>query len=228
MKWKSAFFWLVTLTLASSAHAISFGQSDDFQDGTTQNWANGGVPGAPPVLNIGTGGPGGAGDKFMQISSTGSGAGSRLTVFNRDQWLGNYISTGVTAIEVDLNNFSDIALSVRIAFKSDAGPGSSGFLSLPFILNAGSGWQHALFTISPATMIAIGGPADFNTFFSGNFEEIRIINEVGTNDLNGDRVIGQLGIDNVHAVPEPTSFVLAGAGLVGVVIVRRFKGRRTS
>ncbi len=225
MKWQSAFLWLVTLALASSAHAIGFGQIDDFQDGTTQQWANGGVPGAPPVLNIATGGPGGAGDRFMQISSTGSGAGSRLTVFNRAQWLGDYIATGVTSIEVDLNNFSDIELSVRIAFKTDPGPGSSGFLSLPFILNAGSGWQHAVFTISPATMLAIGGPADFNTFFSGNFEEIRFINEVDPIDLNGDRVVGQLGIDNVHAVPEPTTFVLSATGLLALVAVRRLKGR---
>ena len=49
------------------------------------------------------GGPAGAGDQYMRITSNGGfGAGSRLTVLNRTQWLGNYIAAGVTAVEMDL------------------------------------------------------------------------------------------------------------------------------
>lgn len=216
---------LIALGLAGSVHAINVGQLDDFQDGTTQNWANGGVFGVPPVLNIADGGPAGAGDRFMQISSIGgSGPGSRLTVFNRDQWLGNYVGQGIIAIEMDLNNFSDVELSIRVGFKQDFGPGAPGYVSQAFVLPAGSGWQHFVFTIDMASMIALNSPASFNSFFSGNFGEMRIINSVNP-DLNGDPIIGLLGIDNIHAVPEPASFVLAATGLFAIAAARRLKGR---
>ena len=155
------------------------GQIDDFEDGTTQSWANGGAPGAPPVLNIDTGGPAGIDDNYMQISADGDGPGRFLTVFNRDQWLGNYVGLGVSAIEIDLQNFSKVNLTIRLGFKEDRRRWFVGYLSAPFSLPAGGGWQHAIFLISPGSMIAIGSPADFNTFFAGNFGEMRIINEAG-------------------------------------------------
>ena len=42
-------------------------------------------------------------------------------------------------------------------------------------------------------MIAVGSPADFNTFFANNFGEMRIINEAGTSNLNGDIVAADDG-----------------------------------
>lgn len=216
-----------SLALTGWAQAVVPGQIDNFQDGTVQGWANGDVPPTPPVLNVATGGPGGAGDRFMQISSIGgTGPGGRLTVFNRDQWLGNYVGQGITAVEMDLNNFSDVAVSIRLGFKQAVGPGSPGYVSPAFVLPAGSGWQHVVFSIDMATMIAIGSPDNFNSFFSGNFGEVRIINSVNP-DLNGDPIVAQLGIDNIHAVPEPATFALATLGLVGLHIVRRFRGSST-
>ena len=110
----------------------------------------------------------------------GSGPGRFLTVFNRAQWLGNYIALGVTAIEIDLQNFSKVDLNIRLGFKESTDAGASGYLSAAFSLPAGSGWQHAIFLINPASMIAVGSPADFNTFFADNFGEMRIMNEAGT------------------------------------------------
>ena len=209
----------VGLILSCSAQAINFGQLDDFQDGTTQNWTNGGVPGAPPVVNV-DGGPGGAGDRFIEVTSVSQPPGNRLTTFNRDQWLGDYIAAGVTTIEMDLENLSDITLSIRIAFRADLSPSSPGYLSLPMVIAPGSGWQHAVFSISQANLIAIGGPPDYNTFFSSGIVETRIINEVGATNLNGDVVVGQLGIDNIHAVPEPGSCVLSTVGLIAIFAAR--------
>jgi hypothetical protein len=216
---------LGTLFFAGSVKGIVVGQNDDFEDGTTQFWGNGGA-GAPPVVNVDTGGPGGVDDNFMQITSIGGGGpGRRLVVFNQTQWIGNYIATGVTTIEVDLRNQGDVNLSIRLAFRESGNFGSPGYLSsTPALLAPGSGWQHFVFTIDAASMIAIGGPADFNTFFSTGNGEMRIIHEVGTTNLNGDVVVAQLGVDNIHAVPEPSTCLLGAFGLVVLAAAFRRSG----
>lgn len=212
---------LLALSFVCSAHAIMFDQIDTFEDGTTQNWTNG-APSAPPVINVVTGGPAGAGDHFIQVTSIGgNGPGSRLTAFNRDQWLGDYVGQGVTMIEMDLENLGKSALSIRIAFKADVSFGSPGYLSQPITLDPVLGWQHVVFDLSAATLIPIDGPDPINTFFAGNFSEMRIINAVGDSNMNGEPIAGQLGIDNIHAVPEPTSFVLAATGLLVVLAAKR-------
>jgi hypothetical protein len=210
-------FWFITiLTLGAfgftgSTRAIVVGQVDDFENGTLHGWTNGGVPG----VSIESGGPAGANDNFMQVTATGGGGpGSRLTVFNRDQWLGDYVATNVNAIEMDLQNQGDVDLTIRLGFKEFSGPGAPGYLSAPFFLLAGSGWQHAIFLINPASVTAVGTLSDFNTFFAGGFSEMRIINEVGVGDLSGDPVAGQLGIDIIRTVPEPSATLLASIGLL--------------
>lgn len=199
-------FACALLVLAESARAVVFGQVDTFQDGTTMNWANG-APGN--LVNIDTGGPAGAGDRYLQLSSNGNlGVGGRLTTFNLQQWLGNYIAQGVNAIEIDLRNTGTTSLNMRLAFKAQNLMNSPGYLSAPVMLAPGSGWQHFSISLAPANMIPVGGPAPYNTFFSTGIGDARIINEVGTVNLNGDLIVGQVSIDNIHAVPEPASATL--------------------
>ncbi|MEP6685563.1 MAG: hypothetical protein ABJB22_02195 [Verrucomicrobiota bacterium] len=201
------------LLVVRPAGAVVVGQVDDFQDGTTDGWTNGGM--APPVVNIATGGPAGAGDRYMQLTADGSGPGSRLTTFNFQQWIGNnYVTAGVTALSIDLLNQSSVTLSIRFAFQADAVNGAPGYLSTAMLLPVGSGWQHFTIAITQASLIAVGGPAPFNTFYDNGNGWMRIINEAGTSNLNGDIVVGQLGIDNIRAVPEPTTTVIVAAGLL--------------
>ncbi len=209
---------------ARSASAISLGQVDDFQGGSLQNWANG-VPGY--LTNMSTGGPAGAGDRYLQLTADGSGQGGRLTMFNLNQWLGNYVAQGITTLEVDLINQGSVSLSIRFAFKSANLSTAPGYLSQAMILAPGSGWQHFSIAITQPSLIAVGGPAAYNTFFSTGLGDFRIINEVGTANLNGDFVIGQLGIDNIRAVPEPAvTGLLAGGGLLLLGWRGRSKGKR--
>ena len=206
----------------SAVHAVVPGQIDTFQDGTTDNWKTGQIQ---PV-NIANGGPGGAGDRFLELSSDGSGANGRLTVFNRNQWTGDYIAAGVNEITVDLNNFSDVTLNIRLAFKDSTTANGSGYVtSTAFTLTPSSGWQHAVFSITPTTMTAAGSPAPFSTFFSGP-AEFRIINASTNTDLNGNAVVAQLGVDNIIAVPEPSSVVLVLGCSVGTMGLGVFRRRR--
>ena len=218
-----------------AARAITPGQVDDFEDGTLRNWANGG--GAPAPVNITTGGPAGANDNYLRITSLGGfggfgDAGSRLTIFNRSQWLGNYIAAGVNAIEVDLLNLGATNLSIRLAFLG-ALPSFSGapaYLTAAAVLPASSGWMHFTFSLGPGNLVAIGGPAAPNTFFSSGIAEVRFINEAGATNIRGDPVAAQLGIDNIRAVPEPsaTSFVALGVLFVAIEAARRRVARQSA
>ena len=216
---------LLGLAPLSAVRAVTVGQIDTFQDGTTNNWTNGHPTIGTPPINIGTGGPAGAADKFLEVRASGSGSDGRLTTFNRTQWVGNYIAAGVTEIDIDLENLGSVTLSIRLAFRANTFMGAPGYLSTtPISLAPNSGWQHASFLIASSSLTAVGGPAAFTTFFTAGPAEVRIINEAGTTDLEGDFVTSQLGIDNIHAVPEPSTTVLvvSAAGLL-VQCVRRFK-----
>jgi hypothetical protein len=102
-----------------------------------------------------------------------------------------------------------------------------GYLSAAVNLQPGSGWQHFTFSIASANMIAVGGPSPYNTFFSTGVGDARIINEIGTTSLNGDPIAGQVGIDNIHAVPESSSAALLTASLI-FIAGRRLRHRSAS
>ena len=217
------FFPIFLLTLLLSLHpadAVVFGQLDDFQDGTTNNWTNGGL--ATPVMNVSTGGPGGVGDSYALVTATGGGPGGRLTTFNFQQWAGNFIAAGITTLQIDLLNQSAVPLSIRFAFEVDTFNGAPGYLTAPMLLAVGSGWQHFSISIAAPDLIAVDNPDAYSSFFT-NIGEVRIINEAGTSNLNGDPVVGMLGFDNVHAVPEPTTTALAIGGvlLLGANLLRK-------
>ncbi len=214
----------VCLAFPRISNAVSVGQTDTFQDGTTQNWQNGGVGGINPVVNIATGGPAGLGDKFIQITSAGGGGpGGRLVAFNRLQWQGNYIAAGVTSIEMDLMNSGATTLSIRIAFRLDPTFGAPGYLSTSIELAPGQGWEHAVFSLSPNDLIPVDSPPPYDDFFTGP-GEFRILSEVGTGSLNGDPVAGVLGVDNIMAVPEPGTFALLP--LAGLPLALKLRRRR--
>jgi hypothetical protein len=176
------------LLLSSTAEAVFLHQIDNFQDGTTQNWADGHVAGPMnhvPV-NVSTGGPAGAGDKYLKITGDGSGAGGKIVTFNRSQWLGNYSSNGITGIEMDLENLGASTLSMRIGIKqSTAGAGDPGYVTtVAFSLPADSAWHHAVFGLDAASLTAINSPEALSTLLAGP-AEVRIINSAAPS-LTGD------------------------------------------
>jgi hypothetical protein len=198
--------------------SVTLGQIDTFQDGTTDNWVNGGTQ---PV-NVPNGGPAGAGDNFLELTADGAGANGKLTVFNTTQWLGDYVDQGIDEIDMDLENLGSVTLNIRIAFKSTTSGGTvPGYLSAAVSLPADDQWHDEIFQLTAAAVIPIDSPAAFNTFFDNGEAEMRIINEAGTANLDGDPVTSQLGVDNIRAVPEPgtTALLLVCAG--GLIVFRR-------
>ena len=230
----SALFAL-SAALAAPAHSITLGQIDAFESGTTEGWFAGGGPmgGVPPVppTVIGDGGPGGAGDAYLQLSSNGSAAaGGRLVGMNLSQWAGNYLASGVTGIEMDLRNFGNTDLSLRLFFE-DPLPGppvNTAVTSFAATLAAGSDWTRVLFPVTADDFALLTG--DLTTLL-GNTTLIRIFHGTGA-AFPGEPIAALLGVDNIEAVggqvgevPEPASLALLLAGLAAAS-ARGVKRRR--
>lgn len=163
----------VLLVAAGTCWAgVSPGGVDDFEDGTTQLWSEGGVSPNPPV-NIASGGPAGAGDNYLQNDAAGtSGAGSRLVMFNTAQWSGDFVSAGVVSITMDMVNFGASELQMRLAFGGAGGTrlGSTNAQSVP----ADGQWRSLTFDVDASSLSTISGTDDYNTVMSA-VSEMRIL-----------------------------------------------------
>lgn len=205
----------VTPALAAPP-AITPGQVDTFTSGGTAGWTNGNIVTNPTIL---TGGPDGAADNFMRFAADGSGPGGKLTVFNTMQWIGDYLTPGISAIEMDLRNLGATELQIRLGFKQNAGFGAAGYASTaPVVLAAGSGWVRASFPIDPSAYTGINDPASFAAVFGGDmFGELRLLHATEPT-LTGTNVTGALGVDNIRAVPSPAGVPVL---LLGALANRR-------
>ncbi len=179
--------------------AVTVNQVDDFQNGTTQAWTTG-LPDPNPPTNVADGGPGGSGDGFLKMVSTGSfGAGSRLVAFNKIQWTGNYISIGARAILAYVNNLGATNLNLRVAFL---GANGTRFISrTPFSLQAGSGWTEAAFSILEADLVRTAGSGTYSATM-GNIAELRINSSASPNH-RGDSIAATLGVDKITLLGTP-------------------------
>lgn len=205
------------------AGAVAIGQTDTFQTGI-DNWFAGGlglgqVPPIPPQV-VPTGGPGGAGDAFLEITGLGGfGPGSKITAINGTQWAGNYLAAGVGGIAMDLRNLGGTDLTVRLQLEDPIGgpPADEAVTIFDAVLPAGGDWQHVVFPISASDLFPIVG--DPTTLLS-QVTFLRIIQNPSVGE--SAPVAGVLGVDNIAAaVPEPSSLALVASGFVAALMVSR-------
>ncbi|MDO9285693.1 MAG: VPLPA-CTERM sorting domain-containing protein [Aquabacterium sp.] len=207
---------VAALSLGSgAASAVSPGQSDGFSGGSLDGWGSGAASPSPPIV-VAAGGPGGAADSFLQLSSTGvQGPGGKLVGIAGPQWSGNYLAAGVTGVSMWLQNAGATDLSLRLWLLS---PGGSSVTSTPVLLPAGSGWLPASFSLLPGALTGQGASTLSDVI------ELRLFHGSGA-AFPGANIAAQLGVDNVSAVPEPAGAVLMLAGLAGLVAHRRLRRR---
>jgi hypothetical protein len=218
---------LLGLTEAPRTLGVILGQTDTFEDGTTQGWVVGllGAAHPAPPVNIPTGGPAGADDNFLLLTSVGgTGPGSRLSVINfAAQWAGDYLAADVGVIQMDLRNFggSDLTLRLLIANPLGGPPTDFAFSTVPRLLPAGGGWTRVAFPIAPTDLTA--GLGDVNAALT-TATELRLYHSVDP-AFPGGEIVAQLGVDNIRAlVPEAstaTQAVVLGLTALGMGFLRR-------
>jgi hypothetical protein len=183
--------------------AVSRGQLDDFQDASMEDWTGGAI-----MRNVATGGPSGVGDRFLEVTAIDGHVGTK----NPAQWSGSYRTEGITAIEMDLNNFGPDPLYMRLLFTGAGRWGSAE----PMELAPGSGWQHVVFGLTEADMVLVEGAAPLNSVLAS---VSRVVLHNDPDDPSGHGgspdATAVLGIDNIHALP--TMFLPGDANDDGVV-----------
>lgn len=116
-------------------------------------------------------------------------------------------------------------LAFAYGFGADLTAATTSFAALSFTEpNLGSPTNTALNGNAPANQAAVAGTVTGLTWNPGQVLVLRWNSQDLTGQDNG------LGIDNLafsaHAVPEPSTLVLAGCGIVGLVVAtRRFRKR---
>ncbi|MBL8532868.1 MAG: hypothetical protein JNL33_03335 [Betaproteobacteria bacterium] len=204
--------FLLATAAASPALAVSLGQHNDFEDGSTQGWITGFPNPVPPELAAG--GPAGADDDYLRLTSLGgSGAGSRLVAIGSAGWDGDYVAAGVTALSMDVVNLgaSDLHLRLLIEDQTAGGsPANMAYSSQAISLAAGSGWQTVVFELSADALTPQLGSV---TTALQTAAFIRLYNSFNPG-FPGDTLVSSLGVDNITAVPEPAAVTLTAAGLL--------------
>jgi hypothetical protein len=189
--------------------SLILGQIDNFQNNSTQFWQSGPNDPHPPV-NVASGGPAGSSDKFLKIQADGSSSGGRLVTWNDGhQWAGNYLTAGISQISMQVKNNSTTDLVLRLVILEST---IDKFVTnTPVNVPKGSDWHLVTFNIAPSNLV---GGSNVTATLSGA-TGIELLHDpiAHTNRQLAPDVVAELDVDNITAVPEPSSLLLILCGL---------------
>lgn len=199
-------------TFASAVHAAQVGYVQDFNSG------NGGFGGnSSSYVVVPTGGVGGDGDGFLEVTNTfPSNLGARTTAA---EFTGNLTADGVTGFAFwlkDTDNFDDLEIHV--------GVGSS-FLNfwiytVPFFAT-GDWTEHVADLSDTANWVQTIGSGTFADALA-NSDRLLIRYDLPPFMQDPDNKAGDFAIDRVTVLPEPSSLaLLAAAALLAGGSARR-------
>jgi surface-anchored protein len=157
-----------------------------------------------------------AGSQWSFLGATGS---STWVLPNTEN--PNLPFLGIGSEEIDSGVFTGDQFSLYL--KAVSGPGFFSLYDLDefgdpiLLMNSGDG-----ITLADALTVGTGSHSHFNWAFSAAGDYTLTFEAVGDSILNGLTSSGNVDyLFTVQAVPEPSTFALAGLGLAALVILRR-------
>jgi|GEM_PF-1942379 len=179
------------------------------------------------------------GNPYLKIAADGDGALGKMITFNQtSEWTGDYMSASVTGIRLDIANMSDFDnVHLRIALGNRASPQQPGgtwwISNTATLIPINSSWSNVFLPITESDMIVIGnlnGESDNDSFADtfSNIQSIRILSAVVLDSPIGDEFFGDVLVDNIALVPEPSTLPLIGLGAGMLLLHRRKKNQSRS
>ena len=198
---KFLLFLLLNLPMIAQSQVV-LGQVDNFEDFTMRNWTkNNSIPNA----NIYDGGPTGAGDNFLRVTSSGSGSNLNLMTKNNAQWRGNYyqgnLASRIKYISMDVRNSGTEVIFLRLSFQTDYGIIYRGSTTNAIAVLPNEGWKKISFSILESNITAITSTFDYAVLFgsgSEGVEEMRILHS-SVPSWEAEPIVATLDIDNIMA-----------------------------
>lgn len=204
------------LGIASAQALITTSSLDDFST-STGGWKIGGA-GIQPARIAAVGPDSQIG--YLSHLSDGGGANGKWLMWSDDgKWQGDYFSAGVIGISLWANvSAGSSPVSMRIAFDGPGGWFASSAQSV------GVGWANYAFTLGPANFTYVSGSGGTGSFSNtlASVTRFEIMAGSGSVGYRSGGDIVQTGasantvlIDNIGAIPEPSTYALllmTGAG----------------
>jgi hypothetical protein len=197
------------LVFTTTASALITPSSRDDFSATSEGWRIGAV-GVQPA-RVAEAGPDGQIGFLSHFSDGGGSNGKWLMWSDESKWQGDYLAAGVTGINLRANVSSGSSpVSMRIAFN---GPGGWFYSSAQSV---GSGWASYSFDLTQAgfTFASGSGSGVFLDTFSG-VTRFEIMSGTGApayrpagNILAPGNSVNTILVDDISAVPEPSTYVL--------------------
>lgn len=192
------FLCLFLVDLPSAWGVVPY-RASTFQNLSTDNWSGGADPTVIP-----NDGPLGAGDAYLQITSTGSvGPGANAATNNiADAWIGNYAAANLRWLLVEMRSpaFSE-PLEIRTVLH---GPSATGTrytsVTTEAVPNDGI-WRKYEFSLAEADLVRVQGADSYATVFAG-IDRIMIRHNPGIPTSGGSPIQAVWNLDNIRLVPD--------------------------
>ncbi len=179
------------IAAAPASAQVSVGQVDGFDTiGSTDFWERG--------ANV---------DFALELTADGNGRTGKLVTFNVIQWSGDYLTAGVQAIRMDLENpGSQEPLFIRVALGDALNPGTPGstwFSSLAAVELAPGQSATVTFDLDELALVRVQGTASHADVL-GDVRALRILHNPEA-AARGVNVIGFLRVDDITALGGATT-----------------------
>ncbi len=160
---------------------------NDFNDGTTQGWSNGPTSPNPPT-NV---------NNFLEeVSAGGTGAGSKLAVFNVGTDItGDYTAAGILSIEFEAKTPTTDDLFLRVGIKG--GSDDTEIVTTNFVTVPGSSdWNSYMLSLVAGDFLIDFGPNTEEEVLA-DVKEIRILHNPDP-EFPAAAIAATLHLDNIN------------------------------